>query len=88
MERASMYKIMIIEDDLTIAKAISEHLSQWGCDTACVTEFHNVAEQVLRAEPQLVLLDIALRFPDRAAPHGERRPGRLARRDDAAAVGE
>ena len=57
-----MYKIMIIEDDLTIARTISEHLSQWGYDTTCVTEFHNVADQVLRSEPQLVLLDIALPF--------------------------
>jgi len=57
-----MYKIMIIEDDLTIARTSSEHLSQWGYDTTCVTEFHNVADQVLRAEPQLVLLDIALPF--------------------------
>ncbi|REK52789.1 MAG: DNA-binding response regulator [Thermobacillus sp.] len=57
-----MFKIMIIEDDLTIARAISEHLSQWGYDAGYVTEFHNVADQVLRAEPQLVLLDIALPF--------------------------
>ena len=57
-----MFKIMIIEDDLTIARTISEHLSQWGYDATCITEFHNVADQVLRAEPQLVLLDIALPF--------------------------
>jgi DNA-binding response OmpR family regulator len=57
-----MFKILIIEDDLTIARTISEHLSQWGYDAACITEFHNVADQVLRAEPQLVLLDIALPF--------------------------
>lgn len=57
-----MYKIMVIEDDLTIARTISEHLGRWGYDTTCVTEFHNVADQVLRAEPHLVLLDIALPF--------------------------
>jgi len=57
-----MYKILIIEDDLTIARTISEHLSQWGYDAAYVTDFRNVADQVLRAEPQLVLLDIALPF--------------------------
>jgi DNA-binding response OmpR family regulator len=57
-----MFKIMIIEDDLTIAKTISEHLGQWGYDAAYVTDFHNVADQVLRAEPHLVLLDIALPF--------------------------
>jgi len=57
-----MYKILIIEDDLTIARTISEHLSQWGYDAAYVTDFRNVADQVLHAEPQLVLLDIALPF--------------------------
>lgn len=57
-----MFKIMIIEDDLTIAKAISEHLGQWGYEATYATEFHNVADQVMRSEPQLVLLDIALPF--------------------------
>jgi DNA-binding response OmpR family regulator len=57
-----MFKIMIIEDDLTIARTISEHLGQWGYDATYITGFHDVADQVLRAEPQLVLLDIALPF--------------------------
>ncbi|OUM97629.1 MAG: DNA-binding response regulator [Paenibacillaceae bacterium ZCTH02-B3] len=57
-----MYKILIIEDDLTIARTISEHLRQWGYDASYATEFRNVADQVLYAEPQLVLLDIALPF--------------------------
>jgi DNA-binding response OmpR family regulator len=57
-----MYKILVVEDDLTIARTISEHLGQWGYDTAYVTEFRSVADQVLRAEPHLVLLDIALPF--------------------------
>jgi DNA-binding response OmpR family regulator len=57
-----VYSILIVEDDLTIARTISEHLSQWGYDATYVTEFRNVAEQVQRAEPHLVLLDIALPF--------------------------
>jgi DNA-binding response OmpR family regulator len=57
-----MYKIMIIEDDLTIARTISEHLGKWGYDVTFVTDFQNVAEQVIRLEPQLVLLDIVLPF--------------------------
>mgnify|MGYP000902477633 FL=1 len=57
-----MYKIVVVEDDLTIAKAISDHLGQWGYDTAHLTEFRDVADQVRRRDPHLVLLDIALPF--------------------------
>jgi DNA-binding response OmpR family regulator len=57
-----MYKIVVVEDDLTIAKAISDHLGQWGYDTAYLTEFRDVADQVRRRDPHLVLLDIALPF--------------------------
>ena len=57
-----MYKIVVVEDDLTIAKAISDHLGQWGYDTSHLTEFRNVAEQVRQLDPHLVLLDIALPF--------------------------
>jgi len=58
----SMHKILVVEDDLTIARTISGHLGQWGYDTAYVTGFQDVADQVRRAEPHLVLLDIALPF--------------------------
>ena len=57
-----MFKIMVVEDDLTIARTISENLSKWGYDTTYVTDFRNVADQVIRMQPQLVLLDIALPF--------------------------
>ncbi|MCH1982066.1 response regulator transcription factor [Ruminococcus sp. OA3] len=57
-----MYKIMIIEDDVTIAKVISEHLKKWGYETACVNDFEKVTEQVFAFEPHLILLDIMLPF--------------------------
>lgn len=57
-----MYKIMIIEDDLTISEAIREHLSKWGYDVFCVTEFRNITEQVVDFDPHLVLLDVMLPF--------------------------
>ena len=57
-----MFKMMVVEDDLTIAKTISEHLGKWGYDVTYVTDFRNVAEQVKQLEPQLILLDIALPF--------------------------
>lgn len=57
-----MYKIMIIEDDVTIAKVISEHLKKWGYETACVRNFEKVTEEVFTFEPHLILLDIMLPF--------------------------
>ncbi|CCQ98171.1 Sensory transduction protein BceR [[Clostridium] ultunense Esp] len=57
-----MYKVMIIEDDLTIARAIKDHLSKWDYDVTYVTDFKNITEQVTRFLPHLVLLDVVLPF--------------------------
>jgi len=57
-----MYKIMIIEDDITIAKTIKEHLCKWNYDVIYVTDFKNITEQFLQFEPQVVLLDVMLPF--------------------------
>lgn len=57
-----MYKIMVIEDDITIAKAMKSHLCKWDYDTIYVTDFKNIMEQVIRFEPHLVLLDVMLPF--------------------------
>lgn len=57
-----MYKIMIIEDDLTIAKAIQEHLTKWDYDVQYVSDYKNIVEQVISYEPQLILLDVMLPY--------------------------
>lgn len=57
-----MYKILIIEDDTTIAKAMKDHLCRWDYDAVCVTDFKDISEQVIRFEPQLILLDIMLPY--------------------------
>ncbi|WP_028986838.1 response regulator transcription factor [Thermicanus aegyptius] len=57
-----MYKVMIVEDDLTIARAIKDHLSKWDYDVTYVTDFKNITEQVIRFLPHLVLLDVVLPF--------------------------
>lgn len=55
-----MYKILIIEDDRTIANVLAEHLRTWDYEVHCVTIFKNVMEDFREYEPQLVLLDIVL----------------------------
>ena len=55
-----MYRILIIEDDRTIANVLAEHLRTWDYEVHCVTNFKNVMEDFRGYEPQLVLLDIVL----------------------------
>jgi DNA-binding response OmpR family regulator len=57
-----MYKIMIIEDDLTIARTLKEHLSKWDYNTIYLTDFKNIMEQFRDFEPHIVLLDVMLPF--------------------------
>ena len=57
-----MYKILIVEDDLTIAKTIEAHLTKWDYDVRCIKDFKNVQEEFIAFEPQLVLMDILLPF--------------------------
>ncbi|HCW04921.1 MAG TPA: DNA-binding response regulator [Clostridium sp.] len=57
-----MYKIMIIEDDITIAKVVEDHLTKWDYEVKYVTDFKNIIEQFIDFNPQLVLLDIMLPF--------------------------
>ena len=39
-----MYKILIVEDDVTIAHSMSSHLEKWDFDTKCIEDFHDVLE--------------------------------------------
>ncbi len=57
-----MYKILIVEDDMMIAKTLSSHLEKWDYEVACVEDFKNVMEIFAEYDPQLVLLDIVLPF--------------------------
>lgn len=57
-----MYKILIVEDDFTIADALQKHLSGWGFEAEAVSDFQNVTAAFARLEPHLVLMDITLPF--------------------------
>lgn len=58
------YKILIIEDDKGIARAIEESLSSWGMQSVCVGDFRAVMEDFAQFDPHLVLIDIGLPFMD------------------------
>jgi DNA-binding response OmpR family regulator len=57
-----MYKILIIEDDATIAYLIKDRLLRWDYEAECVHDFKNITEQVLSYKPHLILLDIMLPY--------------------------
>ena len=57
-----MYKILIVEDDLVIARTMYKHLESWGYEVQCVSDFQNVMQQFVAFSPQLVLLDLSLPF--------------------------
>ena len=57
-----MYRILIVEDDMTIAKVLAAHLEKWGYETRCAENFNNIMNDFLDFEPQLLMLDIGLPF--------------------------
>lgn len=57
-----MYKILIVEDDLIIAKTVKNHIKSWGYEAECVTDFKDVLSSFASYNPQLILLDITLPF--------------------------
>lgn len=57
-----MYKILIVEDDTSLAGAICDQVKGWGYTCVCVQDFQNVVKEFLKFEPHLVLLDIMLPF--------------------------
>ena len=57
-----MYRILIVEDDRVIAKALASHLSRWDYETKCADDLKNIADEFRRYDPHLVLMDIMLPF--------------------------
>lgn len=55
-----MYRIFIIEDDMTIAKALAAHLEKWDYEAEYARDFKNIIERFIEFDPQLVILDIML----------------------------
>lgn len=57
-----MYRILLVEDDETIARLIKKHLEKWEYEVSTVQDFGNVLGEFAACDPQLVLLDIRLPF--------------------------
>jgi DNA-binding response OmpR family regulator len=57
-----MYKVLIVEDDPTIAESVAKTLIKWDYETKYLTEFKEVLSEFANFNPHLVLLDISLPF--------------------------
>lgn len=57
-----MYKIMVVEDDLMIAKSVEKFLMQWGYTVGCIEDFKDILSTFKTLEPHIVLMDISLPF--------------------------
>lgn len=57
-----MYKILIIEDDFPLAKAMKKQIEIWGNEVLCISDFQNIIPAFTEYDPHLVLIDIMLPF--------------------------
>lgn len=55
-----MFKIMLIEDDVTLFGEIKERLSQWSYEVYGISDFGKVLQEFTAAKPDLVIVDIQL----------------------------
>lgn len=57
-----MYRILIIEDDFSLAEAMKIQIESWGNEVFCVKDFQNVIPTFTGYDPHIVLVDIMLPF--------------------------
>ncbi|WP_151735242.1 response regulator transcription factor ['Paenibacillus yunnanensis' Narsing Rao et al. 2020] len=55
-----MFKIMLIEDDITLYSEIKERLTQWGYEVHGISDFGKVMQEFAAVKPELVVIDIQL----------------------------
>ena len=59
-----MKKILLIEDDIDLAKEICLALEKWGFKVSVIEEFNNILEEFINKSPELVIMDVNLPFYD------------------------
>ena len=55
-----MYKILLIEDDIDLAKETRLALEKWGFKVDLINNFENIIEEFIEKKPEVVLLDVNL----------------------------
>ncbi|NSL52213.1 response regulator transcription factor [Calidifontibacillus erzurumensis] len=54
------YKIMLIEDDASLAQLLSSHLDKYGYKPLLINDFENILNIFIETNPHLILIDINL----------------------------
>ena len=57
-----MYRILIIEDDFSMAEAMKKQIESWGNEVKLVEDFRDVIPTFTAYDPHMVLVDIMLPF--------------------------
>ena len=57
-----MYKMLIVEDDPTIADEVAAQIEPWGIEAKKADDLRNVMQVFAKFQPHIVLLDISLPF--------------------------
>lgn len=55
-----MFKILLIEDDMSLFQEIKDRLSKWSYDTYGIDDFAAVMDTFINVTPDLVIIDIQL----------------------------
>ncbi|WP_326512799.1 response regulator transcription factor [Clostridium intestinale] len=59
-----MKKILLIEDDLDVARELSLSLRRWDLEVELIDNFNNIVKEFIDKKPSLLLMDINLPFYD------------------------
>jgi DNA-binding response OmpR family regulator len=57
-------KILIIEDDLNVARELSISLKKWSFEVDIIKNFDNILKEVIYNKPSLILMDVNLPYYD------------------------
>lgn len=59
-----MKEILLVEDNLDLAKEIAINLEKWGMQVGGIDDFSNILEEVIKKQPKLVIMDVNLPYYD------------------------
>lgn len=59
-----MKKIMLIEDDLDVARELELSLRKWGFEVEIIDKFNDIVKKFIEKKPSLILMDVNLPFYD------------------------
>lgn len=62
MTQNDALRILLVEDDATIAALVAEHLKRWGFLVSTAEDFSDVMGEFERFDPHLVILDVSLPY--------------------------